>query len=194
MMKATGIGTFIVFVAALAAFAIDSRLEKTLPQLGQQLLKVTELAGRIQIQISRPSVEDLVKNKEQILKLIKTDLRETVEAIGQFLPKAKPSFSIMSLDPKKRIQFLHFVPSELRVEIEKTNELKLEWIIQIYSTIKNDVTEDGTALGAALSKAVVDKMTEDQVNEIGKARGELTASLGRLVTFSGLVQQLAFIN
>jgi hypothetical protein len=183
-------------VATVLAVALPfSRLQTVLDRLGPELVRAVRVAGEILSEVARPSVDDLIKNRRRISTLIRTDLLETTESISQLVleMRERKPLSIKNLDPKRQSDLLRLVPPTSRSNVEEKLELSMTLVAQIYEEIKTEVRRDSIVFDRALVNAG-EKPTEDQINELGRSRGALTANLGNLVQFSGLIQELAFVN
>jgi hypothetical protein len=192
MRTALGVAGALAF-ACLCAFAfVQDQMENSIGDLGPQLVKVVGVAGEVQSEIARPSADDLIKNRSLIQRRL-GDLKEATEAIFQLLVRMndKPELTLKNLDEVKRTEFLRSIPAELRSDVEKNNAVSMKVVLQIYMTIKTDVQRDMSSFGGALSE-IRGSSNQGLVNNVGLTRAALTANLGRLVEFSGRIQELAY--
>jgi hypothetical protein len=180
----------VLSVCCAYAFLHD-QMENAVGDLGPELVNVVSLAGEIQSEIARPSADDLIENRSEILKRV-GELKGATEAISQLLSKMsnRQPLSLGNLDARRRAELLRFVSPELRGQIEKSGVLEMSVVLKIYLGVKNEVQRDAISFANALSG--VKDLTLGAVNNVGITRGALTASLGRLVEFSGRIQQLAY--
>jgi hypothetical protein len=188
-----GLAAGAVFAAGAIALSVNSRLERTLPYSGQELVKVVGVVGTILNEISQSTIEDLIKVRDQAIKRLRGPLAEKMESIVQLLHKGKPVLDLKTLGESKRAALLRHLPVEQRKEIETDNRLAIMTAVKIYEIIRTQVQRDAGAFEKALG-SVSEKPTDDQITEVGKQRGSLTQSLANLVEFSGAMQQLAFTN
>jgi hypothetical protein len=194
-MKTTWWAAVAATLVIISAYAfVGDKMTKTIGDLGLELVRAVSLAGEIQTDIARPSADDLIKNKNRIQRRL-GDLKEGTEAISQLLlrMRERPSLSMENLDAAKRADFLRLVPADLRPDVEKRNAIDLAMVLQIYARIKNDVQRDASFFDKALSE-ITESSNIASINKVGTTRGALTASLGRLVEFSGRIQELAYLQ
>jgi hypothetical protein len=184
----------VLFTVSADAFVGD-KMSKAVGDLGPQLVKAVSLAGDILVGIARPSADDLIRGKSVIQKRL-GELKEETEAISQILlgmQKDHPALRLQNLSAEKRASLIRLVPTDLRQSVDKEGAISMALVSQIYAGIKVEVQQDAASFEKALADITMESDLE-AVNRVGTTRGSLTASLGRLVEFSGRIQELAYLQ
>jgi hypothetical protein len=188
---------YAIVVATLGVMSADAfvgdQMSRSIGDLGPKLVQAVSVTGEVLASIARPSADELIANKSGIARLL-IDLNEQTEAIEQILSRMteSPPLNIEKLDAVKKATLLQLLRPESRADIEKKGTIDMMTVLGSYEEIKVEVRQDAASFEMTLSEIRENPSTR-AVNRVGITRGALTASLGRLVTFSGLIQQIAYL-